>query len=61
VLRSHGAELIENEIILAGQDLEVRVIGAMPKRSFPTAEGTIALNDVPNLSPKSECDAAAMT
>ena len=33
------------QIILAGQDLEVRIIGAMPKCSLPTAEGAIALDD----------------
>ena len=46
MLRSHGAELIKNEIIFACHDLEVRFIGAMPKCSLPTAEGAIALNDV---------------
>ena len=61
VLCSHSAELIQNQILFASQDLEVRIIGAMPKCSLPTAEGAIALNDGSKIRPKSECDAAAMT
>ena len=61
VLCGHRAELVKNEIILAGHDLEVRVISRLPKSTLPMAEGTIALNDVPNLCLEFECDAAAMT
>lgn len=61
VLCDHRAELIKSQIILAGHDLEVRVIGSVPKCSLPMAEGAIALNDVPKLRLEFERDAPAMT
>lgn len=57
VLGRHGAELIEAEVGLPGQDTEVRIVSAMPDGAFHAADRAVALNDRANVAVKLESNA----
>lgn len=60
VLGRHGAELVETKVGLAGQDTQVRIVGAVPYGSFHAADRTVALNGRASEAVKLEGDVATV-
>jgi len=57
----HGAELVDAEISLPGQNAEVRIVDAVPDGAFHVANRAVALHGCANITVKFERDASTVT
>ena len=61
VLGDPGSELIDQKIVLSGQQRDVLVISDVPKRSFPAANRAVAFQGPFDRIAELECDFSAVT
>jgi hypothetical protein len=60
VLGRSCIELVKDEIVLAGEDMEVCICRRMPERALATTYGAVAIDNVVELGPNLEGDPPAM-